>query len=52
MEEEVRQLITQAVETPERLTDLFKKHFGAEHGLDLDMMNPIHKAHTPLDFNS
>ena len=50
MEEEVRQILIQAVKTPERLSAVFQKHFGAENGIDLDLLNP-RKPHEPMGFS-
>ena len=47
MEEEARQIISQAVTAPERIGDVFKKYFGAKNGVHLKM--PRHKPHNPLD---
>jgi len=50
MEEEVRQILIQAVKAPERLSAVFRKHFGVENGIDLDLLNP-RKPHEPMDFS-
>lgn len=50
MEEEVRQILTQAIKTPERMSEVFRKYFGAENGVDLELSNP-HKPHEPMDFS-
>ena len=50
MEEEVRQILIQAVKTPERMSEVFRKHFGAENGVDLELINP-RKPHEPMDFS-
>jgi plasmid stability protein len=50
MEEEVRQILSQAVKTPEQISEVFRKHFGAENGIDLELINP-RKPHEPMDFN-
>lgn len=34
LEEEVRQILTHAVKTPERLSAVFSKHFGVDNGID------------------
>ena len=47
MEEEARQILKQAVALPERLGDLFLKHFGPANGVDLDL--PPREPHEPLD---
>lgn len=48
MEEEVRQIISQAVATPRNVADVFRAHFGKQNGVDLQM--PQHKPHDPMDF--
>jgi plasmid stability protein len=47
MEEEVRQVLREAVASPERLGDLFLNVFGAARGTDLDL--PPRGIHEPLD---
>jgi plasmid stability protein len=50
MEEEARQIISQVVKAPERITDVFRKYFGHENGVNLEI--PEHrKPHNPMDFN-
>lgn len=49
MEEEVRQILSQAVKAPERISDIFIKYFGAENGIDLALMTSK-KPHEPMDF--
>lgn len=51
MEEEARQIISRVVSLPERLSDVFRKHFGKEHGVDLDLLNSRNSPHDPLDFS-
>ena len=50
MEEEARQIISQVVSVPERLSDVFKKHFGQTHGIDLQLTKQSGKPHDPMDF--
>ncbi len=50
MEEEARQIIYQAVSAPERVSSVFKKHFGLKNGVDLGALNQ-RKPHEPMDFN-
>jgi len=50
MEEEARQIIYQAVAAPQRIADIFKKHFGAKNGVDLDTSD-LHVPHEPMDFD-
>ncbi len=50
MEEEVRQIICQVVEAPERISDVFQKHFGVKNGIDLNIPNQRH-PHNPMDFS-
>lgn len=47
MEEEVRQVLKEAVSSPERLGDFFLNVFGAARGADLDL--PQREIHEPLD---
>ena len=50
MEEEVRQIIYHSVSEPERISAVFQKYFGSQHGVDLEMPNQ-RKPHEPLDFD-
>ena len=50
MEEEVRQIICQAVGAPDKLSDVFLHYFGSENGIDLDLLSQ-RKPHNPMDFN-
>ncbi len=53
MEEEVRQTICQAVETPESIPAVFSKFFGAKNGIDLSSaINEHRQPHEPMDFQS
>ena len=45
IEEEVRQILTQAVSPPERMGELFLKIFGPERGADLEL--PPREPHDP-----
>jgi len=49
MEEEVRQIIVQAVTAPTRISEVFKKYFGLENGVDLTIAE--RKPHHPLEFD-
>ena len=49
MEEEARQILKNAVGSPERLGDLFVKHFGPKGGVDLVL--PTREPHTPADLS-
>ncbi len=49
MEEEVRQILKNTVNAPERLGDLAIECFGHENGIDLVL--PDHKPHEPINFN-
>ena len=51
MEEEARQIISKFVSVPERISDVFKKHFGQTHGIDLNIPNQRDTPHNPMDFN-
>lgn len=46
MEEEVRQILKQAVSPPERLGDLFLKVFGPAGGVEMEP--PLREPHEPL----
>lgn len=50
MEEEVRQILNQAVAAPEKISSLFKQYFGKDNGVDLDLENN-RKPHNPMDFD-
>lgn len=49
MEEEARQIIYRDVLAPNKLSNLFKKLFGKENGIDLE--NSPRKPHKPMDFD-
>ena len=51
MEEEARQIISKAVSVPERISNVFKKHFGQTHGIDLNIPSQRGIPHNPMDFN-
>lgn len=46
MEEEVRQIIEQAVNSPAKIGDMALQYFGVELGVELEL--PQHKPHQPL----
>lgn len=48
MEEEVRQILKQAVAPPEKLGDLFLKVFGPDRGADLE--SSPRRPHEPVSF--
>lgn len=49
MEEEVRQIICHAVSTSSRVSEVFRKYFGPEHGVNLDLSHE-RPPHEPMDF--
>jgi plasmid stability protein len=49
MEEEVRQLISQAVSAPRNLGTLARTLFGEEHGVDLEL--PPRELPRPVEFD-
>ena len=49
MEEEARQIISQAVSAPERISDVFREHFGRNNGVDLEL-GSHREPHEPVDF--
>ena len=51
MEEEARQIISQVVSVPARISDVFREHFGPNHGVDLELSNQRGIPHNPMDFN-
>jgi len=51
MEEEARQIISQAVSAPEKISSIFQKHFGPKHGIDLNKLMSKRKPHEPMDFD-
>lgn len=51
MEEEARQIISQVVSVPERISDVFRKHFGPSQGVDLDIPDERCHPHQPIDFH-
>ena len=50
MEEEARQIISQTVAAPARISEVFTKYFGKTNGIDLDIPNQRH-PHNPMIFN-
>lgn len=50
MEEEVRQILFQALSVPEKISDVFLKYFGPDNGVNLDILNQ-RKPHEPMDSN-
>jgi plasmid stability protein len=50
VEEEVRQIIQEAVSAPERLGDLAVRIFGPQHGVEMEL--PKRSAHEPMDFSA
>jgi len=50
MEEEVRQILAQAVGSPERLGDFALSLFGPVNGYDLEV--PEHGAHEPVQLGA
>ncbi len=51
MEEEARQIIYQAVSTPESVSSVFQKHFGVNNGIDIIETKNSRTPHEPMDFN-
>lgn len=51
MEEEARQILSKVVSVPVRISDVFRKHFGRAHGIDLDVSSQRNVPHHPMDFN-
>lgn len=49
MEEEARQIISQAVTAPDQISIVFQKYFGEKNGVDLEAVLK-HKPHEPMDF--
>ncbi len=49
MEEEARQIISLTVSAPERISDVFRKHFGNNNGVDLTLLSR-REPHEPMDF--
>jgi len=47
MEEEVRQILKRAVAAPERVGAAFRRLFGPENGVDLEL--PVHQHREPPD---
>ena len=50
MEEEVRQIISQAVSSPDKMSQIFQSYFGSDNGIDLDFLEQ-RKPHKPMDFD-
>lgn len=48
MEEEVRQILTQAVNLPEKLGDEFLRYFGENNGVDLNIIRDK-TPHMPME---
>jgi plasmid stability protein len=49
MEEEVRRIIQQSVNVPERLGELALECFGPDHGAELEL--PDREPHEPIDLS-
>lgn len=50
MEEEVRRIIVQTVTAPEQLGEVFRKYFGTNNGVDLNIPSDK-QPHEPWDFD-
>ncbi|MFC1592034.1 hypothetical protein ACFL43_05885 [Thermodesulfobacteriota bacterium] len=50
MEEEARQIIAHVVAAPDRMSEVFKKHFGSKNGISLELPNQ-RTPHDPLDLS-
>ena len=50
MEEEVRQIIKQAVSDSDRIGDMALQYFGEQFGAELEL--PQHPPHEPLDLST
>ena len=50
MEEEVRRILKRAVSAPENLGDLALRHFGPDHGVELEL--PPRPPHDPPEIGS
>lgn len=48
MEEEARRILTRAISAPLCLSTVFRKHFGEQHGVDLQIRR---KPHEPIDLS-
>ena len=48
MEEEVRQILVQAVTAPVKISEVFKKYFGSENGVELAIDE--RRPHNPMEF--
>jgi plasmid stability protein len=49
IEEEVRQIIYQAVVPKETISSIFKKNFGKKNGINLEPFMQEKRPHEPLD---
>ncbi|MCX7114716.1 MAG: hypothetical protein NTW08_02225 [Gammaproteobacteria bacterium] len=49
MEEEVRNIISQAVSAPDLISEVFRKNFGRENGINLAIASR-NEPHEPMDF--
>lgn len=49
LEEEARQIISQAVSAPEKISTVFRKYFGHENGIDLET-EKHRNPHDPMEF--
>jgi plasmid stability protein len=50
MEEEARQIIYLAVSAPEKISQVFQKHFGRKNGINLEA-SERNKPHEPMELN-
>lgn len=48
MEEEARQILLRTLSAPENISEVFKKYFGPENGIDLDTTD-LHLPHGPIE---
>ncbi|MBI1181469.1 MAG: hypothetical protein GC201_13010 [Alphaproteobacteria bacterium] len=49
MEEEVRRILQDVVNPPERISEIARRYFGPEHGIRLEP--PERETHDPIDFS-
>lgn len=49
MEEEVRQILKQAIKPRETISQIARRYFGREHGVKLEL--PEREIHEPVDFS-
>ena len=51
MEEEVRQILREVVKPPEKISEIARRYFGPDHGLEDFELPSRGEPHEPIDFS-